>query len=139
MRISRLLAVAALAGGVGLAGSAVTAPAAQAQSVKKVGASVHHTLKKAGNDVKEAAGDVGSAAHQTLTKAGNDTKTAAGKATGIHKVGGTVGATARKVSHGEKKVARTAKHQLKTSKARAHGSLTKAGKDAKADVKSKKP
>ena len=60
---------------------------------------------------------------------------AAGHATGIHKVGGTVGATARKVSHGEKHVARKAKHQLKTSKAKAHGDLTKAGKDAKAEVK----
>lgn len=135
MRISRFLTIAALAGTAGLAGSIVTAPAARAQTLKKVGASVHHTLKKAGNDVKEAAGDVGSAAHKTLTKAGNDTKTATGNATGIHKVGGTVGATARKVSHGEKHVARKAKHQLKTSKAKAHGDLTKAGKDAKADVK----
>jgi len=135
MRISRFLMVAAFAGGAGLAGSVVTAPAAQAQTLKKVGASVHHTLKKAGNDVKEAAGDVGSAAHKTLTKAGNDTKTAAGNATAIHKVGGTVGATARKVSHGGKKVARSAKHQLKKSKAKAHGELTKAGKDTKADIK----
>jgi hypothetical protein len=127
--------IAALAGASGLAANAVTASTAQAQSIKKVGADVHHTLKKAGNDVKAAAGDVGSAAHHTLTKAGNETKTEAGDVTGIHKVGGTVGATARKVSHGGKKIARGAKHQLKTSKAKAHGDLTKAGKDAKADVK----
>lgn len=132
MRISRLLIIAAFAGGPAIA---ATASAAQAQSIKKVGASVHHTLKKAGNDVKEAAGDVGSAAHQTLTKAGNDTKTEAGRVTGIHKVGGTVGTAARKVSHSGKTVARSAKHQLKASKAKAHGELTKAGKDAKAEAK----
>ncbi len=127
MKLYHLLAVGAL--------SAMLAVPAHAQSVKKVGADVHHTLKKAGNDVKAAAKDAGAAAHHTLKKAGNATKDEAGEVTGVHKVGGTVGKTARDVSHAGKKTARSARHSLKKTKAAAHDSLTKAGKSAKAEVK----
>lgn len=127
MRIHKLLAAAAL--------SALFAIPAHAQSIKKVGSEIHHELKKAGNGIKQGAKDAGSATHHELTKAGNGTKKTLGNATGIHKVGGDVGKAAHKVSHGEKKVARQAKHSLKTNKAKAHGDLTKTGKDAKATVK----
>jgi hypothetical protein len=127
MRIHQFIIVAGL--------SAVLAVPAAAQSIKSVGDDIHHTLKTAGNAVKGGAKDVGGAAHHTLKKAGNDTKTELGNATGIHKVGGSVGKGARSVSRSGKKVARSAKRSLKTSKAKAHGELTKAGKDAKASVK----
>jgi hypothetical protein len=127
MRIHHLIVVAGL--------SAALAAPAVAQSIKSVGADVHHTLKTAGNAVKGGAKDVGSAAHHTLKKAGNGTKTELGEATGIHKVGGSVGRAARSVSRSEKKVARSAKHSLKKHKAHAHADLTKAGKDTKASIK----
>jgi paraquat-inducible protein B len=127
MRIHHFIIVAGLS-------AALAAPVA-AQSIKSVGDDVHHTLKTAGNAVKGGAKDVGSAAHHTLQQAGNGTKTELGKATGIHKVGGSVGKTARSVSRSGKKVARSARHSLKKSKAHAHADLTKAGKDAKATVK----
>lgn len=127
MRIHKLLATVAL--------GALFAVPAHAQTIKKIGAEVHHDLKTAGNDIKGAAKDAGSATHHTLKKAGNETKETLGNATGIHKVGGDVGKVARKVSHGEKKMARHAKHSLKRDKAEAHGDLTREGKDAKATIK----
>lgn len=127
MRIYHLLAIAGL--------SAALAAPVHAQSIKKVGADVHHALKKAGNTVKQDAGEVGAAAHHTLQKAGNDTKTAAGNATGIHKVGGSVGQAAQAVSHTSKKASRKAKKTLKKTSSAAHDSLTKAGKNAKSAVK----
>lgn len=127
MRIHHLIMVAGLS-------AALAAPVA-AQSIKSVGDDVHHTLKTAGNAVKGGAKDVGSATHQTLKKAGNGTKTELGKATGIHKVGGSVGKAARSVSRSGKKVARSAKHSVKKGKADAHADLTKTGKDTKAALK----
>lgn len=127
MRIHHLLAVAGL--------SLALAVPVHAQSIKQVGANIHHTLKKAGNTIKQDAGEVGSAAHHTLQKAGNQTKTAAGNATGIHKVGGTVGKAAHQVSHASKTAGRHAKKSLKKNSAAAHDSLTKAGKQAKAAAK----
>lgn len=127
MKLYHLLAVGAL--------SAMLAVPAHAQSVKKVADNVHHTLKKAGNDAKAAAKDAGAAAHHTLKKAGNDTKDEAGEVTGVHKVGGDVGKTARAVSKTGKKTARHAKHALKKTSSAAHDSLTKAGKSAKETAK----
>lgn len=127
MRIHHLIAIAGMS-------AALAAPAA-AQSIKSVGADIHHTLKTAGNDVKGGAKDVGGATHHVLQKAGNGTKTELGKATGIHKVGGTVGEAAQGVSHAGKKIGRRAKHTVKKSKAQAHAELTKDGKDTKSDLK----
>jgi hypothetical protein len=122
---------------IGLLRAALAAPLAPAaaQSIQKVGADIHHTLKKAGNEAKADAKDVGSAAHHTLKTAGNDTKTTLGNATGIHKVGGDVGKAAQTVSRTGKRVGRSAKHTVKRSTSMAHDSLTKAGKNAKAAVK----
>jgi hypothetical protein len=127
MRIHLLIAIAGL--------SAALAAPATAQSIKSVGADIHHTLKSAGNGVKEGAKDVGSATHHTLKRAGNGTKKELGDATGIHKVGGSVGQAAQGVSHAGKKVARSAKHSVKKHKAQAHADLTKTGKDTKAAIK----
>jgi hypothetical protein len=127
MNIYRLMAV------VGL-GAALAAPV-HAQTIKKIGADVHHTLKSAGNAVKGDAKDVGDATHHELQKAGNGTKTELGKATGIHKVGGSVGAAANDVSRAGKKVGRKAKHSVKKHSSAAHRDLTKSGNDAKAAIK----
>ncbi|HEY6830151.1 MAG TPA: hypothetical protein VI259_25025 [Gemmatimonadaceae bacterium] len=127
MRIQQLMIVAALSG-------ALAVPAA-AQSIKKVESSVHHTLQTAGKDVKETAKSTGSATHHALKTAGNKTKTTLGNATGIHKVGGTVGEAAGDVSRSGKQLGRSAKHSLKKSKAEAHAKLTREGKSAKAQVK----
>ncbi len=103
--------------------------------LNKVAHDVSKTMKKAGRDTKaEVKRDAGKA-HSALTEAGNDTKTAAGNATGIHKVGGSVGKAARAVSHRSKKASAKAKHGLKHSKAAAHKELTEAGKDAKKAIK----
>lgn len=113
----------------------LAAPAFAQEPVKKAADETHHVLKKTGNAVKQGAKDVGSATHHTLKKAGNKTKAELGEATGIHTVGGEVGKAAQGVSHTSKHLSRKAKHNLKTAKADAHADLTKAGKDAKADVK----
>jgi len=131
MRVQRYLITVAI-------GALLAAPAG-AQSVKKVTSKAHHELKEAGNGIKAGAKLAGSETRQGLTNAGNETKTVLGNATGIHKVGGDVGKAARAVSRGGKKVARSAKHHLKRSKAAAHGELTKAGKDTKAALKGEKP
>jgi hypothetical protein len=128
MRIQYFLTVAGLSVVLG-------ASVAAQEPVKKVADATHHVLKKSGNAVKQGAKDVGSATHHTLKKAGNATKTDLGNATGIHTVGGDVGKAAQGVSHTSKRISRKAKHSLKTHKADAHADLTKAGKDAKADVK----
>lgn len=127
MRIQQLMVVAALSG--------IFAVPAAAQSIKKVESSVHHTLQTAGKDAKETAKAAGSATHHALKHAGNETKTELGKATGIHKVGGTVGEAAGDVSRTGKHIGRSAKHSLKKSKADAHGKLTREGKSAKAEIK----
>jgi hypothetical protein len=122
---------------IGLLSAALAAPLAPAaaQSIQKVGADIHHTLKKAGNEAKADAKDVGSAAHHTLKTAGNDTKTDLGNATGIHKVGGTVGQAAGDVSRTGKHIGRTAKHSVKKSSSTAHHQLKREGNDAKAQIK----
>ncbi|HEY5060542.1 MAG TPA: hypothetical protein VII52_03350, partial [Gemmatimonadaceae bacterium] len=84
MRIHHLIAIAGL--------SAILAAPATAQTIKKVGDDIHNTLKKAGNETKAGAKEVGDATHNALKKAGNGTKTTLGKATGVHKIGGSVGA-----------------------------------------------
>jgi ElaB/YqjD/DUF883 family membrane-anchored ribosome-binding protein len=128
MKIQLALAVLGL--------SALLAAPAHAQSdVKKAADATHHVLKKTGNAIKQGAKDAGSATHHQLKKAGNKTKEVGGDVTGIHKVGGDVGKAAQAVSHTGKKAGAKAKHTLKDTKADAHGALTKAGKDAKADVK----
>ena len=127
MRIHHLLVVAA-------ASFAIAMPAS-AQSLKKVGAKVHHALKKTGNEIKEAGGEVGSATHHTLKKAGNDTKSELKRTTGGVKIGGDVGKAANSVSRSGKKVARGTKKSVKKSSSQAHNELTKTGKDAKEVVK----
>ncbi|HEY4132292.1 MAG TPA: hypothetical protein VGM50_16905 [Gemmatimonadaceae bacterium] len=130
MRIKYLMALAGLS-------VALAAPmqSVHAQSIKKIGDKAHHELKKAGNAVKESAGEVSSKTHNELTKAGNATKTEAGKVTGIHKIGGDVGKGARKISHASKKAGRSAKKDLHKSTSSAHNDLTKAGKKTKAAIK----
>jgi hypothetical protein len=117
-----------------LIGALLAAPAG-AQAVEKAASKAHHELQEAGKGIKQGAKEAGGEIHHELKKAGNGTKTALRHATGIHKIGGDVGKAARAVSRGEKKVARKAKHGLKRSKAAVHGELTKAGKDAKGEIK----
>jgi len=128
MRIQYFLTIAGLSG-------LLAASAAAQEPVKKAAGEAHHVLKKTGNAVKQGAKDAGSTTHHTLKKAGNETKAKLGDATGIHTVGGEVGKAAQGVSHMSKHLSRKAKHNLKTTKADAHADLTKAGKDAKAEVK----
>ena len=122
---------------VGLLSAALAVPvaSAKAQSIKKVGDDVHHVLKTAGNDAKADAKAVGSATHHTLKTAGNDTKAELGHATGIHKVGGTVGEAAGEVSNTGKHLGRSAKHTLKKKSSKAHRTLKRDGNDAKAQIK----
>jgi hypothetical protein len=127
MRIHQLVAI------VGLT-AALAAPAA-AQEVKKVGSEVHHTLKAAGRDAKQDAKDAGAATHHALKKAGNATKTDLGEVTGIHKVGGSVGAAAQSFSRTGKSVGRKAKHTLKKKSSSAHRVLKKEGNETKAAIK----
>jgi hypothetical protein len=128
MRIQYFLTIAGLS-------VLLAAPAVAQDPVKKAADETHHVLKKTGNTVKQSAKDAGSATHRTLKKAGNATKTKLGDATGVHTVGGEVGKAAQGVSHTSKRLSRKAKASLKTEKAEAHKDLTKAGKDAKADIK----
>ncbi|HEX4684563.1 MAG TPA: hypothetical protein VH277_17720 [Gemmatimonadaceae bacterium] len=130
MRIQQLTIVALLS-------AALAAPVARAsaQSIKQIGADVHHTLKTAGNTAKQDAKDAGAATHHALKTTGNDTKATLGHATGIHRVGGTVGEAAGDVSRSGKRVGRSAKHSLKKKSSATHHELTKTGKDAKAQIK----
>lgn len=133
MRIYKLLITGAV---FGIAVAAHPASAqAQEGTLHKTGAAVHHTLKKSGNAVKRDAKKVGSATHQTLRTVGNKTKTVAGNATGVHKVGGSVGAAAQKVSHVGKSAARSTKAGVKSSKAAVHHDLQKMGDSTKSAVK----
>lgn len=122
---------------IGLLGLVLAVPAAsaKAQTIKKVGADVHHVLKKAGNDVKADAKAAGAATHHELKKAGNGTKTELGNATGIHKVGGTVGEAAGEVSSTGKHIGRSAKHTIKKKSSKAHRKLKREGNEAKAQIK----
>jgi hypothetical protein len=133
MRIHKLLITGAV---FGLAVAAFPAAArAQEGTLHKTGAAAHHTLKKSGNAVKRDSKKAGSATHQTLRAAGNKTKTVAGNVTGIHKVGGSVGAAAQKVSHVGKSAARSTKAGVKSSKAAVHHDLQRMGDSTKAAVK----
>jgi uncharacterized protein YoxC len=116
-------------------GALVVAAPANAQSIKKVGSTVHKTLKKTGNEIKEVGGDVGSATHKTLTKAGKDTKNEVKRTTGGVKVGGDVGKAANAVSRTGKKAGRHAKKSVKKTSSAAHNELTETGKNAKEAVK----
>jgi len=133
MRIYKLLITGAV---LGVAVTVLPGAArGQEGTLHKTGAAVHHTLKKSGNAVKRDAKKVGSATHQTLRAAGNKTKTVAGNVTGVHKVGGSVGAAAQKVSHVGKSAGRSAKAGVKSSKAAVHHDLQKTGDSTKAAIK----
>lgn len=110
-------------------------PARAQGGLNKVAHDVSSTVKKAGRDTKAEVHRDADKTHNALTVAGNDTKTAAGNATGIHKVGGSVGKAARKVSHASKKTGRSARKSMNSAKSEAHNDLTKAGKDVKKDAK----
>lgn len=103
--------------------------------INKVAHDVSATAKKAGRDTKAEVHRDASKAHAELTTAGNDTKTAAGNATGIHKVGGSVGDAAKAVSKTSKKAGTAVKSSVKKASSSAHDSLTTMGKDAKTQVK----
>jgi hypothetical protein len=133
MRLYRLLITGAV---FGIAVAAHPASAhAQDGTLHKAGAAVHHTLKKTGIAVKRDSKKAGGATHQTLRTVGNKTKTVAGDVTGVHKVGGSVGAAAQKVSHVGKSAARSTKAGVKSSKAAVHHDLQKMGDTTKAAVK----
>jgi Flp pilus assembly pilin Flp len=127
MRIHQLVVIAALV--------SVAPVAAGAQSIKKVGAEVHHTLKKTGNVVKESACQVGAATHRTLKKAGRDSKAELKRTTGAKPIGGDVGKAARQVSKSGKKFGRSAKKEVKSTSSAAHRDLTKTGTEAKQVIK----
>ena len=103
--------------------------------LNKVAHDVSATTKKAGRDTKAEVHRDASKAHAELTTAGNDTKTAAGNATGIHKVGGTVGNAAKAVSSTSKKAGTAVKSGIKKTTSSAHDSLSSLGKGVKAEVK----
>ncbi len=135
MRIHTLVIAGAIAAIAVTAGSARAQEPDHPSTPKKVGAAVHHTLKKTGNATKRDVKKVGSATHQVLKKSGNKVKTVGGEVTGIHKVGGTVGNAAQSVSRTGKSVGRTAKHDLKSTKAGVHHGLQTAGDSTKAAIK----
>jgi ElaB/YqjD/DUF883 family membrane-anchored ribosome-binding protein len=128
MRIHQFILIAGIS-------AALAAPAYAQNPVKKVADETHHVLKSTGRAVKEDAKATGSATHHVLQKAGNGTKTELGRATGIHKVGGTVGAAAQNVSRTGKSLSRKAKHGVKHTTTVAHHDLKRDGNDAKAAVK----
>ncbi len=115
--------------------TAVAAPLSAQSAVTQAANQTHHVLKKVGYDAKADVKGAGSATHQVLRKAGNGTKTELGAVTGIHKVGGSVGSTAKAVSHAGKHVARKTKHGVKSGKAVVHRSLTKTGKSIKGKIR----
>ena len=116
MRIYKLLITGAV---FGLAVAAFPAAArAQDSTLHKAGAAMHHTLKKTGNAVKRDAKKERERDPPTLRAAGNKTKTVAGNVTGVHKVGGSVGAAAQKVSRVGKSAARSTKAGVKSSRRR---------------------
>lgn len=115
--------------------SAALAAPMPAQSVKTAGDDAHHVLKKTGRAAKQDVKSAGAATHHVLKKAGNGTKARLASATGVHRVGGGVGAAAQKVSRTGKHVARTAKHTVKRKSSTAHRALKRTGNDAKATIK----
>jgi hypothetical protein len=126
---------AVLAGAIAAPIHAQDTTAKKPGGVNKVAHDVSATMKKAGRDTKAEVKRDASKTHDALTTAGNDTKTAAGNATGIHKVGGDVGAAAQSVSHASKKAGAGAKNDLKKTTSDAHNELTTAGKAVKDSTK----
>jgi hypothetical protein len=112
-----------------------TATVKKPAGLSKVAHDVSKTAKKAGKDTKAEVKRDADKAHGALKTTGNETKTAAGNATGIHKIGGDVGAAAESVSRASKKTGAAAKSELKEGSSKAHAQLTKAGKAAKDTTK----
>jgi hypothetical protein len=135
MRIRYMLAATIVAGALAAPLHAQDTTAKKPGGLNKVAHDVSATAKKAGRDTKAEVHRDATTGHQDLKKAGNDTKTVAGDATGIHKVGGSVGAAAESVSHAGKTVGTKTKSAVKSASDTAHSHLTKAGKDVKKDVK----
>jgi hypothetical protein len=129
--IAGLVVAGALTAPLGAQDTAAKKPG----GLNKVAHDVSKTVKKAGQDTKAEVHRDATKTHQTLQKAGNDTKTATGNATGIHKVGGSVGDAAQTVSHAGKAVGSKTKSSVKKTAAAAHKELTKDGKDTKEAVK----
>lgn len=125
MRIRYLLVAAGLIAAAG---------PVKAQSAKEVGANVHRTLKKAGNDTKAELKRASSGAHRALKANGNEAKEDAGEVTGDVKAPAPLDSAAHKISHASKKAGRHAKHSLKKNASKAHHELKKAGNDTKAAV-----
>jgi hypothetical protein len=136
MRIRYMLAATIVAGAIAAPVHAQDTTAKKPGGVNKVAHDASKTVKKAGQDTKAEVHRDASTAHQDLTTAGNKTKEVAGNATGIHKIGGSVGAAAESVSHASKEAGAKAKHAIKKTGSDAHDDLSKVGKDAKKDVKS---
>ena len=135
MRIRYMVAAALFAGALAAPLRAQDTTGHKPGGLNKVAHDVSKTVKKAGRDTKAEVHRDASTAHQELRKAGNETKTVAGNATGIHKVGGSVGDAAQAVSHTSKKAGAKAKHAVKSTAANVHGELTKDGKETKEAVK----
>jgi hypothetical protein len=135
MRIHTMVVAAVIAGALAAPLHAQDTTAKKPGGVNKVAHAVSSTVKKAGRDTKAEVKRDASKSHDALTTAGNDTKTTLGKATGIHKVGGDVGAAAESVSSASKKAGRGAKKDLKKSTSEAHSELTKTGKAIKDSTK----
>ena len=115
--------------------AAIAAPVKAQEPVKKAADETHHVLKSTGRAIKEDAKATGSATHHVLQKAGNGTKTELGNVTGVHKIGGSVGAAAQKVSRTGKHYSRKAKHAVKRKSSSAHRELKKEGNETKAAIK----
>jgi hypothetical protein len=135
MHIRYMIAGLLVAGALAAPLHAQDTPAKKPGGLNKIAHDVSKTMKKAGRDTKAEVHRDASKTHRTLQEAGNDTKTATGNATGIHKIGGTVGEAAQDVSHAGKSVGRKSKHTVKKTAAAAHRESKEAGKDAKEAVK----
>lgn len=132
MRIPQLLALAGLTVALAATAGAQDTTSHKPGGVKKVASQVHHALKTAGNEVKDEAGEVAASTHHTLKKTGNHVKGEAARVTGdTAHVGGDVGKAAQHVSHAGKKLGHHVKHGVKSTAAKTHHALKKAGNDAK--------
>jgi hypothetical protein len=111
--------------------------------LNKVAHDVSSTAKKAGRDTKAEVHRDASKTHNALTDAGNNTKGVLKKTTGIHgshnKHPGGLNKVAHNISNASKKAGSDAKAAKNEVKSDVHGKLTDTGKDAKEEVKEKKP
>ena len=111
--------------------------------LNKVAHDVSKTMKKAGRDTKAEVKRDASKTHHALQDAGNDTKSALKKTTGIkgsqadHP--GGLNKVARKISHGSKKLGRSARAEKDKAKSEVHGDLTETGKSIKDTTLKGKP